>query len=399
MQTPAAQQDVDLASHWAIDPGIAPLNHGSFGACPREVLAEQQDLRGRMEANTNGFFRREIDDRLDAAREAVAGFVGASADGFAFVLNATTGVNAVVRSLAFEAGDELLTTDHDYFSCVCALRHAAERSGAKVVVAPVPVPIGSPAEVIDRVLHAVSERTKLAMLSHITSGSAAVLPIAELVRELEGRGIAVLVDGAHAPGQVEVDIGALGASYYAANCHKWICSPKGSGFLWVREDRREGIHPTVISQGWAAQRGGRTRYHDEFDWTGTFDPTASLCVPKAIEVVGGLLDGGWEAVRAHNRGLAQQAGAMLVDRLGGMPTVPPEMRGAMFACTIPGMRRDCALGVQDRLATEFGVEVPVLALEGVDDALVRISAQLYNRFEQYERLADALDAIRAEGER
>jgi isopenicillin-N epimerase len=385
----------DRAELWPLDRGVTFLNHGSFGACPTEVLARQAALRAEMEAEPVRFLSRELDDRLDAARLALATFVGADADDLAFVTNATGGVNAVLRSLCFRDGDELLTTDHAYNACRNALDFVASRSGATVTVAQIPFPVAAPAEVVDRVMTCVTPRTRLAVLDHVTSPTALVLPIERLVRELADRGVEVLVDGAHAPGMVPLDLRALGASYYAGNCHKWLCAPKGSAFLWVRRDRQRDVRPLTISHGANAVRAGRSRFRLEFDWTGTADPTAWLAVPRAIDYLGSLLPGGWPALMARNHALAIEGRRLLSVAAGTPPPCPDEMIGSLASVVLPDgpaseirWRRPDRL--QARLLDGWGIEVPVISWPVAPRRLLRISAQLYNRLDHYGALADAL---------
>ncbi|HAM53903.1 MAG TPA: aminotransferase [Candidatus Rokubacteria bacterium] len=380
---------------WPLERGVIFLNHGSFGACPAEVLRQQAALRDEMEAAPVRFLSRELDDRLASARQALAAFVGADADDLAFVANATGGVNAVLRSLRFSPGDELLTTDHAYNACRNALDFAAGRAGARVVVATIPFPLASPDEVVEAVLAHVTPRTRLALLDHITSPTGLVLPIERLVAALAGRGVEVLVDGAHAPGMVPLDLGALGAAYYSGNCHKWLCAPKGSAFLWVRRDRQPDIRPLTISHGASAARPGRSRFRLEFDWTGTDDPTAWLAVPGAIEYLGSLLPGGWPELMARNRALALEARRLLCAATGTAPPCPEEMVGALASIILPdgptteiGWRRPDPL--QRRLYDGWGIEVPVMSWPAAPRRLVRISAQLYNAPADFERLAEAL---------
>ena len=384
----------DLAGLWSLERGLVFLNHGSFGACPTEVLRHQAALRAEMEAEPVRFLSRELDDRLDVARAALAAFLGADADDLAFVTNATSGVNAVLRSRVFAAGDELLTTDHVYGACRNTLNFVAERAGARVVIVTVPFPIGSPDEVVEAVLAKVTPRTRLALLDHITSPTALILPIERLIAELGARGVDVLVDGAHAPGMVPLNLAALGATYYSGNCHKWLCAPKGSAFLWARRDLQGDVRPLTISHGATAVRPGRSRFRLEFDWTGTSDPTAWLTVPKAIEYLPTLVEGGWPALMARNRALALEARRLLCAAAGTPPPCPDELVGSLAAVRLPdgtaevGWRRPDPL--QPRLFEDWRIEVPVMSWPAAPRRLVRISAQLYNRREHYERLAEAL---------
>src|SRR5882724_6502071 len=366
----------DRAELWPLERGVIFLNHGSFGACPAKVVRHQAALRAEMEAEPVRFLSRELDDRLDAARQALAAFVGADPDDLAFVANATSGVNAVLRSLTFQPGDELLTTDHAYNACKNTLDFVAGRAGARVVVARVPFPVASPAEVADAVMARVTPRTKLALLDHVTSPTALVLPIERLIPELGRRGIDVLVDGAHAPGMIPLDLGTLGATYYSGNCHKWLCAPKGSAFLWVRRDRHADVRPLTISHGANAKKAGRTRFRLEFDWTGTSDPTAWMTVPTAIACVGAMLPGGWPAVMARNRALALEARALLGATVGTPPPCPDTMVGSLAAVVLPDGAPTTTIGwrrpdpLQARLFDAWHIEVPVITFPAAPRRLV-----------------------------
>lgn len=393
---PAGEERPGWSALWPLDPSIAFLNHGSYGACPREILDHQAALRVELESEPVRFLGRELDDRLDAARAALAAFVGADADDLAFVGNATSGVNAVVRSIRWSPGDEILTTDHCYQACRNTLDFVAERSGAKVVVVRLPFPVSAPQQIVDTVLAGATARTRLAVLDHITSPTALVLPIAALVRALADRGVDTLVDGAHGPGMVPLDLTALGGAYYTGNCHKWLCTPKGSAFLWVRRDRQAEIHPLTISHGASGFREGRTRFRLEFDWTGTQDPTAWLTVPRAIEYLGGLVPGGWPALMARNRALALEARRRLCAAVGTPPPCPDEMIGSIASVMLPDNRtvergwrvRD---PLQGRLFERWRIEVPIMRWPAPPRRLIRVSAQLYNRLPEYTRLAEALE--------
>ncbi len=327
--------------------------------------------------------------------DVLAAFVGADADDLAFVANATGGVNAVLRSLRLSDGDELLTTDHAYQACRNTLDYVAERTGARVVVAAIPFPVASPRAIIDAVLAKATPRTRLALLDHITSPTGLILPIERLVAELAGRGIETLVDGAHAPGMVPLDLRALGAAYYSGNCHKWLCTPKGSAFLWVRRDRQADVHPLTISHGAKGERPGRSRFRLEFDWTGTQDPTAWLTVPMAIDYLGGLVPGGWPALMARNRALALEARRLICAAIGIPPACPDAMIGSLASMILPdSVTTDARWRVRDpiqgRLFDAWGIEVPIMRWPAPPRRLIRISAQLYNSADQYARLAEAL---------
>ncbi len=376
-----------FAQHWSLDPTVIYLNHGSFGACPTAVLQLQAELRREMESEPVDFLVRRLPGRLDEARIAFAVFVGADPADLVFVPNATTGVNSVLRSLDFAPGDELLTSSHVYAACRKTLDFVASRSGAQVVVADVPFPIESEDQVVAAVLSAVTARTRLALLDHVTSPTALIFPIRRLVEELHARGVDTLVDGAHAPGMVPLDLDNLGAAYYTGNAHKWLCAPKGAAFLFVRRDRQAGLHPSAISHGYSSG------FHAEFDWTGTCDPTAWLCVPEAIRHVGSLLPGGWPAVMAANHALALQARSLLCNAFHIESPCPDSMLGAMASLPLPKAREgspaarlDC-----DGLSAWFrerGVETWLYPLPV---PVLRVSAQLYNDLSQYQRLAELLD--------
>lgn len=388
-----------LRDHWDLDPRVAFLNHGSFGACPRAVLEEQSRLRRELEREPVLFMGREITDRIDAAREALARFVGAAPENLVFVSNATTGVNAVLRSLAFEAGDELLVTDHGYNACRNAAEFVCQRAGAKVVVAAVPFPLSTPDEALEAILGRVTPRTRLALIDHITSPTGLVLPIQRIVAALREQGVDTLVDGAHGPGMVPLDLESLGAAYYTGNCHKWICSPKGAALLYVRPDRQQGLRPPVISHGANSPRPGHSRFQDEFDWVGTDDPTACLSVPAAIEFLGGVLPGGWPAVYERNHALALTARNILCEALGQEPPVPESMLGALVSLPLPPGDPHAPTGAfrvdptQRALFEQHRIEVPIMTWPIAPGRLLRMSAQLYNDESQYRALGKALAGL------
>jgi isopenicillin-N epimerase len=386
-------------SLWSLDPNVIFLNHGSFGACPTAVLEKQSQLRSQLEAEPLRFFEDHLEPLWDAARQTLAEFVGAEAAQLAFVPNATTGVNTVLQSLVFRPGDELLTTNHEYNASRNALDVAAQRSGATVVVAEVPFPIESPDRVIESVLSHVTQRTRLVLLDHVTSQTGLVLPIEPLISELNARGIDVLVDGAHAPGMVPLSLKKMGVTYYTGNCHKWLCSPKGAAFLYVRDDRQAIVRPLVISHGANSSRRDRSRFHLEFDWTGTTDPTAYLCVPTAIQFMGSLLPQGWAGLMSHNRTLALVARQQLCQALDVLPACPEEMIGSMAVIPLPDDWPHRPIELQTTLFRRFRIEVPVIPWHPVPGQplnprqLLRVSAQFYNAPAEYQALTDALKQL------
>ncbi len=383
-----------LASHWTLDPTLTFLNHGSFGACPRPVLEAQATLRAHIEAEPVRFFMRELEGRLDAARATLATFLRADPEGLAFVRNATEGVNTVLARLPLTSSDALLTTDHAYSACKNALDELSARTGAQVIVAKVPFPIASPDQVVEALERAATPAVKLALIDHVTSPTGLVFPAAQIVARLQGRGIDCLVDGAHAPGMLDLDLDALGAAYYTGNCHKWLCAPKGAAFLWVRADRRDRVRPLVYSHGARTARADRSRFRLEFDWTGTDDPTAALCVPVALETMASLVPGGWPEIRARNHALVREARDGLLALSGSPAPAPDAMIGSLATVPLPPLRPIAARGPFDPLADalfhEDRIEVPIIPWAG--GKMVRVAAQLYNAPADYQRLCDALRA-------
>ena len=385
-----------LKEQWALDPSIVFLNHGSFGATPRVVLELQSALRARMEKNPMQFFVRDLEGLLDEARAALGAFVRAAPEDLAFVPNATTGVNAVVRSLRLEAGDELLTTDHEYNACKNVLEFAAERAGARVVVAKVPFPLAREDEVVDAIAAAVTPRTRLLLVDHVTSPTGLVFPIERVAAAVGARGVEVLVDGAHAPGMVDLSLERLAphVAYYTANCHKWLCTPKGAAFLWVRKDKQPGVRPHVVSHGQNVPRTDRSRFNLEFDWPGTFDPTPVLCIAASIDFLSKLAPD-W---RARNRALALEARALLCEALGVPAAAPESMIGSLASVPLPdGEVRpfDPRWGdeLQRLLFEEHAIEVPIFAWPAPGKRVLRVSAQLYNTRKDYEHLAAVLPGL------
>jgi isopenicillin-N epimerase len=383
---------------WGLKPGTVFLNHGSFGACPKPVLELQAKLRQELEAEPVQFLWRRYEERLEPARRAVAKFLGADSRDLVFVNNATTGVNSVLRSLKLKRGDELLTTSVDYNACRNVLNEVARQTGARIVVAEIPFPLQSAEEIVPAILKAVTSRTRLALLDHVTSNTAMILPLRQIIRALEARGVETLVDGAHAPGMLPLNLRDLRPTYYTANLHKWVCAPKGAAFLYVRQDRQASIQPAVISHGNNRTRPGFTPFQDRFDWCGTFDLTAWLCAPEAIRWMGELLPGGWRELRERNHQLVVKARKLLCERFEVEAPCPEEMLGSMATIPLPArFQKRKASGKIDReqlaLYDRFGIEVPLNRFGKPEQRWLRVSAQIYNSPTDYEFLVEALGSF------
>lgn len=381
-----------LLDEWLLDPAITYLNHGTVGVTPRRVLDAQRALRDEIERQPSRVLYREIvgmvgakrpaRTRLRKAAEAVAEFVGAEGSDLVFVDNATTGVNAVLRSLDLAEGDEILISDHAYGGVARAALHAARRSGARVRTVELPYPGPVSEAIVASFAVALSPRTRLAIVDHITSDTALVLPLAEIGAVCREQGVRVLADGAHAPGMLPLDVPALGVDWYVADLHKWAFAPRSAGFLWAARERHAGLRPPVIS--WGLDEG----FLREFRWVGTRDPTAYLASSEGIAFLREL---GEEAVYAHNHALAWEAAQMLTERFGTEVGVAEEMVGAMAAVPLPeelGSTELEAERLRDALLFEDAIEVAVRPRVG--RLWTRISAQVYNELGDYERLADAI---------
>ena len=369
---------------WALDPDFLTVNHGSFGATPLVVLAEQDRWRRRMEAQPTRFFSSEMRPAIREAAAGLARFLGADARDVAFVPNATTGCNAVLRSLRFQPDDEILYASHIYNAVRNTVIHVAGGWGAKMVVAEIPYPQPDKAAILRNVERAITRRTKLAVFDHITSPSGLVLPIAEMIALCHAAGVPVLIDGAHGPGQVPLDLANLGADWYVGNCHKWLSAPKGSGFLHARPDRRADLHPVTISHGY------RDGFTEEFDWTGTADPTPYLTVPAAIEFFENL---GGTALMERNRRLVAEAAELVARRLDTEVGGPLEMTGSMAMVRLPTtLKPELAESNRVRQALrKAGADSPVHPLPGA--LWLRLSAYAYNEIADYERLAELLPGV------
>jgi len=366
-------------------------------------LEYQNRIQQRIERQPVQFYQRDLEPMLNEAREALSEFVGCSSDDLVYIANATAGVNTVLRSLQFEPGDELLVSNHEYNACRNAIHYAADRCGAKVITVEIPFPLESEQEVVDAVLAKISKQTRLLLIDHVTSQTGLVLPIQPIIDALASRGIDTLVDGAHAPGMIPLNVESVGAAYYTGNCHKWLCSPKTAGFLHVRKDKQSEIRPLTISHGANSPRTDRSRLQLEFGWMGTRDPSAALSVPYAIEYLKSQLDGGWAAIMKHNRELALAARERILRALNIPSPAPDRMIGSLASIPLPNSSlKEPYQSLkyldywQEPLMEQHHIEVPVITWPEHPKRLVRISAQLYNSLSQYDRLATALKALKDE---
>lgn len=382
------------ASAFLLDPSVVFLNHGSFGACPREVFAEQQRLQAEMERQPVEWLARRSTDLLATARAELAAFVGADADDLVYVPNPTTAINIVARSLRLEPGDEVLGNDHEYGAMNFTWRFLCERAGARYVQVPIPVPVSTHDDLVDRIWNAVTPRTRVLFLSHLTSDTALVLPVHELCRRAREAGIVAIVDGAHVPAHLPLDLRTLGADVYTGACHKWLCAPKGSAFLWVRPEMQPTVEPLVVSWGWEPVEPGPSPFVDRLEWQGTRDLSAYLATPAAIEF---QRTHEWETVRGRCRSLADHAQQRFHSLFGQEPLSPvdtgdersPRWFGQMVAIRLPSEVDVGAL--KRRLYDEWHIEVPVYRWNGVP--ILRISIQAYTTEGHLDRLEDALVAL------
>ena len=303
---------------WNLSPDVIYLNHGSFGACPKEISDYQNEIRLKLEEQPMKFFLREADELLFNSKKILGDFVGANPDNLVFVPNVTHGVNTVLNSLNLNSNDHILITDHIYFACKNTVEFISAKTGAKIDIANVDFPAKSKNNIIEAILSKVNSKTRIALIDHVTSPTGIIFPVAEIVKELNAKNIDIIIDGAHSPGMIPLNIEAIGAAYYTGNCHKWICSPKGAGFLYVRPDKQKGINPLAISHFPGDGFTPLTDFQYKFSWSGTQDVSAYISVGKAINFMNNILDGGWNEVMNNNKKLALKAQKILCNTLIGI---------------------------------------------------------------------------------
>jgi isopenicillin-N epimerase len=368
-------------SEWLLDPDISFLNHGSYGAVPRIVLNEQRRLQERMECDPTEFLALELPNALRTGADRLATFIKGAGSDLVFIENATAGCNVVLGSVRLSPGDEILLTDHGYPAIRKAAEHHASRTGAIVIEAKVPFPASDPIEIINAVATRLGPRSRLVILDHVTSPTAIIFPVRELTALCHEAGAKVLIDGAHAPGMLSLDITAIDADWYVGNCHKWLMAPKGSAFLWASPASQAETHPLVTSHG--CGQG----FESEFDWVGTRDPTAWLTIPAAIDYhfrIGG------KVLRERNTRLAGQAANLLAKHWNTERGSEDALTGSMSTVRLPlagEATEERALELRNTLRKDHRIDAAVIAFKG--SLWVRLSAQAYNHFNEYERLADA----------
>lgn len=377
-----------VRANWTLDPEVTFLNHGSFGATPRCVLEVQSALRAEMERQPVLFLDRALRARLDASLALVGPLLGTDARNLAFVPNATYAINSVVKSLDFQTGDELLILGHGYGAIIKTLQCVADRRGARLVRVPTHFPVESPDELAAPVIAALTERTRFVVIDQITSPTAMIMPVKSIVDACRARGILCMVDGAHVPGMLPIDLDSMAPDFWTGNLHKWVCAPKGAAVLYVRPELRNRVEPVVTSHNFGM------KFPEEFFWTGTDDPTAWICAGAAIEFMASL---GWPRVHAHNHALARYGRRVVAEMIGGGLPVPdsPEFYAAMAVIEFPPKISfadiEQARDFQNRLYAEYRIEVPMMVID--NRSFIRISAQAYNAPREYERLGEALRAM------
>lgn len=397
-----------LADRFCHAPDLVYLNHGSFGATPRATLEHQNTLRQELEADAVHFFLTRLEPLLDKTRDAVGPILNLPPEEILFTRNATSAVCAamthLVRSLKLGPGDEILTNAHEYAACNSELGRLASQFGFKIVTAPIPFPVADRARVAEAYTSAITDRTRIALISQITSPTALVMPLDEILPVLHDKGIVSVVDGAHGPGQIDVDVPALGCDVYVANLHKWLCAPKSAAVLWLKQEHREDIEPHALSSRAHADRPDRDRARHLFDYIGTDDYTPAMAAWHSIETISAMAPEGDAAplqrIAAANRTLALTGRNILCDTLGIEPAAPDGMTASMAALLLPGTPPKSMVfsgaGYDDevhaQLKERFGIQVPVWTSPS-GGRVVRISAFLYNTPGQYAELAQALRTL------
>ena len=387
-----------LARLWGLEPNTVFLNHGSFGASPIAVLEEQDRIRNKMEEDPVYFVERKMKNLWEESIFELSRFLNADPEGMVFVTNATMGVNTVLRSLKLSPGDEIIVTDHAYQACRNAIDFVTGRSGARTVIVRIPFRVVDESEIVEPILSGVTSRTVLAMIDTVSSPTGIRMPFESLVYQLQDRGVDVLVDAAHGPGIVPLNISKLNPAYITGNCHKWLCTPKGSAFLHIRDDKRMKISPLNIGHGYSSDLPVAEKFRFEFDWSGTRDPSPWLCIPFSIEYLGSQIKGGWEGIMTKNKKMILQGRELLCEALGTTPPTPDHMISSMSSVEFPWEGEVLPSPpngepTHNLLYDEYRIQVPVISWPIHCTKYIRISAQIYNSKEEYEYLSESLKSI------
>jgi isopenicillin-N epimerase len=373
-----------LKSEFLLDPNVVFLNHGSFGACPKRVFDDYQRWQLELERQPVEFLGRRVTTLLAEARAKLAEYVGAATDEVVYFPNPTTAINMVARSLNLKPGDEILTTEHEYGAMDRTWRFVCNKTGARYVHRPIRLPVTSHEEFVEAFWAGTTERTRAIFISHITSPTALIFPVQEICRRAREAGLLSVVDGAHAPGQIPLNLAELGADLYTGACHKWLCGPKGSAFLYARREVQAWLEPLVVSWGWESETPSGSQFVDHHEWQGTRDVAAFLATPAAIQF---QAEHDWGAVRAECHGLASET-RRRIDDLTGLAPICPDSRdwfSQMAAIRLPPVDVNA---LKERLYNDYRVEAPLFKWN--DQPFMRVSFQGYNSRTDADALVDAL---------
>jgi isopenicillin-N epimerase len=385
----------NYAKHWSLDPNIVFLNHGSFGATPVEVLEKQSEYRKLMEHEPVYYFMELMPELYDKSKRSLSKFLGANQDDLVFVQNTTTGVNQVLNSFPAMPGDEWLVSSHAYGACRNAMEHYATKNNIRLQVAEIPFPFENDEDILRAIEEKINKNTRLALIDHISSATGFIFPVKKIIELLHSKGVKVLLDGAHAPGMIDVNIPETGADFYIGNCHKWLCAPKGSAFMYVKEEYRDMIKPLVISHFNDTDLHGKSHWSNQFMWDGTHDFSQYFCVMEAIEFMNSIHPEGWKGIMKHNHRLAWKAACMISEKTGFDLPVSEKYIGSMVTIPVPDGEEGFPKfnenpPLKRKLLEKYLIQIPVFTFPDAPQQWIRISTQLYNSFEQYEYLGECL---------
>jgi len=376
-----------LKDFFLLDPLIVFLNHGSFGACPRPVFENYQDWQRRLEMQPAQFLGVELDKYLHQARQELGFYVNASASDLVYIPNATHGINIIARSLPLNPGDEILTTNQEYGACNLAWEFICNKTGAKYKQQPITIPVISAEQIADQLWHGVTPKTKVIFISHITSPTSLMMPVRTICQRAHKAGILTIIDGAHGPGQIPLDLASIQADFYVGNCHKWMLSPKGAGFIYARSDAQNLIEPLIISWGYQSKftPPHESTFVDYLQWSGTRDPAASLSVPAAIAFMN---EHHWDEIRASCHHILRYAMEIIGEITGLSPLYPIDSDFYHQMGTVPIPHINNLSELKNRLFSEYKIEIPCIEWENHN--YLRLSVQGYNTVSDIDQLVSAL---------